>query len=55
MRFVKACLFGLLGSFLLAAPPTADAVPDPFLADLVTITRSMYSVGRKTQHDVLRV
>ena len=26
----------------------------PFFADLVTITRSMYSVGRKTQHDVLR-
>lgn len=26
----------------------------PFFADLVTITRSMYSVGRKTQYDVLR-
>ena len=26
----------------------------PFFADLVTITRSMYGVGRKTQHDVLR-
>lgn len=26
----------------------------PFFADLVTITRSMYAVGRKTQHDVLR-
>ena len=26
----------------------------PFFADLVTITRSMYSVGRKTQHDLLR-
>jgi outer membrane protein TolC len=26
----------------------------PFFADLVTITRSLYSVGRKTQHDVLR-
>ena len=25
----------------------------PFFADLVTITRSMYAVGRKTQHDVL--
>lgn len=25
----------------------------PFFDDLVTITRSMYSVGRKTQHDVL--
>ncbi|MHC5212900.1 MAG: hypothetical protein ACYTG2_19510, partial [Planctomycetota bacterium] len=32
MRFVKACLFGLLGSFLLAVP-AADAVPDPFLAE----------------------
>ena len=26
----------------------------PFFDDLVTITRSMYGVGRKTQHDVLR-
>lgn len=26
----------------------------PFFEDLVTITRSMYGVGRKTQHDVLR-
>jgi outer membrane protein TolC len=26
----------------------------PFFADLVTITRSMYAVGRKTQHDLLR-
>ncbi|NIS90654.1 MAG: TolC family protein [Woeseiaceae bacterium] len=26
----------------------------PFFADLATITRSLYSVGRKTQHDVLR-
>jgi outer membrane protein TolC len=26
----------------------------PFFADLVTITRSLYSVGRKSQHDVLR-
>lgn len=26
----------------------------PFFADLETITRSMYSVGRKSQHDVLR-
>jgi len=26
----------------------------PFFADLSTITRSLYSVGRKTQHDVLR-
>jgi outer membrane protein TolC len=26
----------------------------PFFADLVTVTRSMYAVGRKTQHDVLR-
>lgn len=26
----------------------------PFFADLVSVTRSMYSVGRKTQHDVLR-
>ena len=26
----------------------------PFFADLVTITRSMYAVGRKTQHEVLR-
>jgi len=26
----------------------------PFFADLVTITRSLYAVGRKTQHDVLR-
>lgn len=26
----------------------------PFFSDLVTITRSMYAVGRKTQHDVLR-
>ena len=26
----------------------------PFFADLVTITRSMYAVGRKTQYDVLR-
>ncbi len=26
----------------------------PFFADLVNVTRSMYSVGRKTQHDVLR-
>ncbi len=26
----------------------------PFFDDLVTITRSMYSVGRRTQHDVLR-
>lgn len=26
----------------------------PFFADLVTITRSMYAVGRKSQHDVLR-
>lgn len=26
----------------------------PFFEDLVTITRSMYSVGRKSQHDVLR-
>jgi outer membrane protein TolC len=27
---------------------------DVFFDDLVTITRSMYGVGRKTQHDVLR-
>lgn len=26
----------------------------PFFADLVAVTRSLYSVGRKTQHDVLR-
>ncbi len=26
----------------------------PFFADLVTITRSLYAVGRKSQHDVLR-
>jgi outer membrane protein TolC len=26
----------------------------PFFADLMTITRSLYSVGRKSQHDVLR-
>ena len=26
----------------------------PFFSDLVTVTRSLYSVGRKTQHDVLR-
>lgn len=26
----------------------------PFFADLVTVTRSMYSVGKKSQHDVLR-
>jgi outer membrane protein TolC len=26
----------------------------PFFADLVTVTRSLYSVGSKTQHDVLR-
>ncbi|NNF40459.1 MAG: TolC family protein [Woeseiaceae bacterium] len=26
----------------------------PFFADLVNVTRSMYAVGRKTQHDVLR-
>ena len=26
----------------------------PFFADLATITRSMYAVGRKTQYDVLR-
>ena len=26
----------------------------PFFADLVTVTRSLYAVGRKTQHDVLR-
>ena len=26
----------------------------PFFTDLVTITRSMYAVGRKSQHDVLR-
>lgn len=26
----------------------------PFFADLATISRSLYSVGRKTQHDVLR-
>lgn len=26
----------------------------PFFADLSTVTRSLYSVGRKTQHDVLR-
>ena len=26
----------------------------PFFADLVTITRSLYSVGSKSQHDVLR-
>ena len=26
----------------------------PFFADLVAITRSLYSVGRKSQHDVLR-
>ena len=26
----------------------------PFFSDLVTITRSLYSVGRKSQHDVLR-
>jgi len=26
----------------------------PFFADLVTVTRSLYSVGRKTQQDVLR-
>ena len=26
----------------------------PFFADLVTITQSLYSVGRKSQHDVLR-
>ncbi len=26
----------------------------PFFSDLVSVTRSMYSVGRKTQHDVLR-
>jgi len=26
----------------------------PFFADLVTVTRSLYSVGRKTLHDVLR-
>jgi outer membrane protein TolC len=26
----------------------------PFFNDLVTITRSLYSVGRKSQHDVLR-
>lgn len=26
----------------------------PFFSDLVTVTRSLYAVGRKTQHDVLR-
>jgi len=26
----------------------------PYFEDLVTVTRSLYSVGRKTQHDVLR-
>ena len=26
----------------------------PFFADLVNVTRSLYAVGRKTQHDVLR-
>jgi outer membrane protein TolC len=26
----------------------------PFFADLVTVTRSLYSVGRKSQHDVLK-
>ena len=26
----------------------------PFFSDLVSVTRSLYSVGRKTQHDVLR-
>lgn len=26
----------------------------PFFTDLATVTRSLYSVGRKTQHDVLR-
>lgn len=26
----------------------------PFFLDLVTVTRSLYAVGRKTQHDVLR-
>lgn len=26
----------------------------PFFADLASVTRSMYAVGRKTQHDVLR-
>ena len=26
----------------------------PFFSDLVTVTRSSYAVGRKTQHDVLR-
>ena len=26
----------------------------PFFSDLATVTRSLYSVGRKTQHDVLR-
>lgn len=26
----------------------------PFFADLVNVTRSLYSVGRKTQHDLLR-
>jgi outer membrane protein TolC len=26
----------------------------PFFADLLNVTRSMYSVGRKSQHDVLR-
>jgi outer membrane protein TolC len=34
----------------------ADIVAEsrPFFADLVTVTRSLYAVGRKTQHDVLR-
>ena len=36
---------------------SAEAVLEesrPFFADLITITRSMYAVGRKTQYDVLR-
>lgn len=33
---------------------TIVAESRPFFADLVNVTRSMYSVGRKTQHDVLR-
>jgi len=51
---VAAARIAWLEVYLSQQARTLVSESRPFFADLVTITRSMYAVGRKTQHDVLR-
>lgn len=51
---LMATRVGWLETFYWQRAHQIVAESKPFFEDLVNVTRSMYAVGRKTQHDVLR-